>query len=118
MRPFVQVFQETIMALGGDITLTASMWRLIAVLLGACIFGNHIPLSQQQLSLRARLSQSQTSRLLVHLVRKGILLREPPTRGRQWQYRLSTQLAHMGDTAELAWRRSRDHNQAMQTTNS
>ena len=105
---FVQVFKATIERLGGNCALTASDWRVMAVCLGGIMYGGVIQYSQKQIAQKACLSEAQVSRNLGHLIQAGALVRVPAPKGNSWRYRFNASLAHMGDTAELMWRRARD----------
>lgn len=111
LRPeelFVQVFKATIERLGGDPTLTASDWRVMAVCLGGIMYGGHIQYTQKQIALKACISPAQVSRNLEHLRTAGVLFRDRGPKGHSWRYRFNTNLAYMGDTAGLLWKRAQD----------
>jgi len=105
---FVQVFRAAIEQLGGNVSLTASDWRVMAVCMGGMIYGGFIQYSQKQIASKAYLSEAQVSRNLGHLLVAGVLVREHAPKGNQWRYRFNSTLAHMGDTADLMWRRTQD----------
>jgi len=105
---FVQVFKTAIEQLGGNVELTASDWRVMAVCLGGMIYGGFIQYSQKQIAAKAYISQAQLSRNLGHLLIAGVLVREHAPKGNSWRYRFNSTLAHMGDMADLMWKRTVD----------
>ncbi len=105
---FVQVFKAVMEQLGGNVGLTASDWRVMAVGMGGMIYGGFIQYSQKQIAAKAYISEAQLSRNLGHLLIAGVLVREHAPKGNQWRYRFNANLAHMGDTADLMWKRAMD----------
>lgn len=106
--PHVQVFQESLQALIEADLLTRTEYRVWMWMCAKCQYGNHVPVSQQQIGERLQIGKGEVSRVLTKLVGVGLLYKMPRLRTRIQHYRLSTIYIHRGKLSEMMRQFQRD----------
>jgi DNA-binding transcriptional ArsR family regulator len=93
-------FQDGLLALARDKTLTQQQWRVFAYLMGKLDFENYVHLSQAEIARGLGMKPSNVSAALAALVDKNVVARGPKV-GRVVTMRLNSSLGWKGRVRSL-----------------
>ena len=99
-------FQDGLVRLATDKSITGEQWRVLAFLMGRLDFENYIHLPQQTVCDALEMKAPNVSRAIAELVKKGVLTRGPKV-GRVNTLRLSPGLGWKGRVRSLQEERKR-----------
>lgn len=103
---FVMTFQDGLVRLATDRSITGEQWRVLALLMGKLDFENYIHLPQASICEALNMKAPNVSRAIAELVKKGVLVRGPKV-GRVGTLRLSPGLGWKGRVRSLQEERKR-----------
>lgn len=103
---WVMTFQDGLVRLAQDRSITGEQWRVLAFLMGKLDFENYIHVPQTAVCEALDLKAPHVSRAITELVRKGVLVRGPKV-GQVGTLRLSPGLGWKGRVRNLQAERSR-----------
>jgi DNA-binding MarR family transcriptional regulator len=106
IRGFVMTFQDGLIKLARDKSLTQHQWRVLAYLMGRLDFENYIHLPQVEVATALEMAAPHVSAAIRELLQKGILIRGPKV-GRVATLRLSDNLGWKGRVRSLQEERKR-----------
>lgn len=97
---WVMTFQDGLVRLAQDRSITGEQWRVLAFLMGKLDFENYIHVPQTAVGEALGLKAPNVSRAVAELVRKGVLVRGPKV-GQVGTLRLSPGLGWKGRVRNL-----------------
>jgi len=106
--PFVMVFCAEMAQVLERNLVRGQTLRVLCYVIMRCAWGNWVEMSHREIAEALGCYPEVISRSMAQLVRLGLVLRNPPLRGRQWVYRIPSTLAQHGSAANLGWQRQRD----------
>jgi len=99
-------FQDGLLKLATDKSVTGEQWRVLAYLMGRLDFENYIHLPQQELCDKLGMQPSNVSRAIAGLTTKGVIVKGPRV-GRVGTLRLNPGLGWKGRVRSLQEARKR-----------
>ena len=92
---FVMAFQDGLVKLATDRTMTGEQWRVLAYLMGRLDFENYIHIPQTSICAALGMRAPHVSRAIAALVKRGVLIRGPKV-GQVGTLRLSPETGWRG----------------------